>query len=67
MLKRTLVLLLVLVVVFSFCSAALANGKTAEVDLENGLVYVPYVAKYTANSISRAANNPIEVAGKFRF
>ncbi len=72
MLKRILAILIVLVFLFSFSTAALANpGQGSEnsaqlVFNEDGKllqVKVP-VAKERANENSEAANNPIDVAGK---
>jgi hypothetical protein len=64
MLKRILLFLMVMIFVISLSSVAMANEKRAVVDLDEWLVYVSPVAKANANAISRAADNPIEVAGR---
>ena len=63
MFKRALMILLVLMVLFSFTSVAFA-GQRAELNEDGTKLFLPDVVRENANEVSRAYNNPIDVAGE---
>ena len=63
MIKKSLILILVMIMIFSISGLVMAEGNGAEIDEEEGEIYLPGEEDDDDRPASDAADNPIRVAG----